>query len=175
MRSMLKGAHRGRSQEIMPGARYDVTQGQPRGIAPVDERSVEVQGETDAYGNHSIGGQLPGGPSLNVITNHNVHLSRKEWLFRGVVGAVGNALAWPFRLFADLVGYLLKGIIGAVIGVVKVALIIIAVPTLLWLGLQVLEMARSAESAEDGAAMVTEQAGALASGVSKGLDKGLSE
>lgn len=175
MHSMLKGRHKGRSQEIMPGGRYDITQGRTRQMVPQDDRSVEVQGQEDAYGNHVIGGQLPGGSNLNVITNHNVHLSRREWLFRGVVGAFGNACAWPFRLFADLVGYLLKGVIGAVIGVLKVALIIIAVPTLLWLGLQVLEMVQSADNVEDGAAMVTEQAGEFASGVNKGVNRSLGE
>ena len=80
-------------------------------------------------------------------------------------------LAWPFRLIGDLISQLLGGIIAALLGILKIAIIIIAVPTLLWLGFMLLEQLQSAESVEEGAGIVVDNAGSLADGVVNAVAK----
>ncbi len=136
----------------------------PRAVPMPAEHSNEM-------GNHALGVPLPGGNSLNVVTNHNTHLTRKEWIVRGVLGALGRAAAWPFKLVGDLISQLLGGIIAAVLGILKLALIIIAVPTLLWLGFMLLEQLQGAESIDEGAGIVVDNAGSVANGVGNAITK----
>lgn len=141
-------------------------------IVPVQSAQLPTV-QQDEVGNNALSAPfVPGlGQNVNVTTNHNIHLSRKEWMFRGIVGTLGNAVAWPFRFVAEIIKEIVLGIIGMVLGIVKVAVLIVAIPTLIWLGLQLQAHLQSAESVEEGTVMVTDQAGQFADGVSKGLQR----
>lgn len=157
-------------QELIPPHSQDIAHRFSRELTPNTQHQHSTpMHHSDEMGNHAIGGMLPTGQNLNVVTNHNVHLSRREWVFRGLVGALGMAAAWPFKLIADLISQVLGGIISAILGFFKVALIIIAIPTLLWLGIMLMNQLQSAESVEEGTAMVVDHAGSFADGVNKGI------
>lgn len=161
-------------QELLSIDNRDIATPFSRELTPQHDRPRAVpmpMHHSDEMGNHALSGMLPGGQNLNVVTNHNTHLSRKEWIVRGIVGALGNAVAWPFRLIGDLISQLLGGIIAALLGILKIAIIIIAVPTLLWLGFLLLEQMQSAESVEEGAGIVVDNAGSLADGVVNAVAK----
>ena len=96
----------------------------------------------------------------------NIHLPFKDWLLRGILGSVGSLFAFPFRV----VGNAINGLVDGVIGIVKMAIILILAPTLIWLGMQLLAEMKEQESIEAGTATVVDHAGSMVSGIGKGLD-----
>ena len=129
------------------------------------ERSMKRDDKTRQEVISSDTTQIPGGQSINVVTNHNIHLDRKEWMFRGIVGGIGNILAFPFRLIGNIITKIFEAIIGAL----KIALLIVMVPTLIWLGLELKEKLSEQESVEAGAQVLIEQAGEVANGTKKAI------
>lgn len=125
-------------------------------LAPLGEGSLATPGTA---------AQLVNGQTINVVTNHNLHLSFREWMLRGVVGAVGTSLAFPFRLIESAA----TGIVQALIGIAKLAAIIILVPTLIWLGVQLHQQMVTKDSVEEGAAYLTQKTGEFATGVARGV------
>ncbi len=110
----------------------------------------------------------PHAQQINVVTNNAaMNLPFKEWLLRGLVGGVGRAAAWPFAL----AGRLVEKIFGAVIGFVKIAALIIMVPTLIWLGLMLREELATADSVENGTALIVDHAEDVTTGIGRGLTK----
>ena len=105
------------------------------------------------------------GQNINVVTNTNQHLPFREWLIRGLLGSVGNALAFPFRL----IGTAISAIVTGVIGIVKIAVIIVLIPTLIWLGIMLQQNMQSQESVESGTAEMVNQAGKVVDGIEKGI------
>lgn len=118
---------------------------------------------------------LPTGQNINVVTNHNIHLPFKEWMLRGVVGGIGSVFAFPFRLIGDAITSIVQGIIGGIIGIVKLAIIVILLPTLAWLGIVLMGEMQEQESVEEGSAALVDHAGDFITGVSNGVDKGLNK
>lgn len=110
---------------------------------------------------------LPTGQNINVVTNHNIHLPFRDWLLRGLIGAVGSALAFPFRL----VGGVLNSIAQGVVSILKMAIIVVLIPTLIWLGIELQEKMQEQASVEDGAAEMVHQAGDVVSGIGKGISQ----
>lgn len=136
--------------------------------------AVPPSGQIDPVASGEAAGQaivVPGGQSINVLTNHNIHLPRNEWLFRGIVGALGHAAAWPFRLVAQAISAAVVGVVNSVLSLVKMALIVIAIPTLIWLGIELRDELQTADSVETGTVIVTDHAGEVIDGVSKGLSR----
>lgn len=108
----------------------------------------------------------PMGQTINVVMNApSPHLSFKEWMARGMVGGVGKVAAFPFRL----VGVVMEGTANAVVTIVKMAIIIILVPTLLMLGIALHQRLSSNGSVEAGAADMMHQGRHAVSGMAKGL------
>lgn len=105
------------------------------------------------------------GQNINVVTNTNQHLPFREWLIRGLLVSVGNALAFPFRL----IGTAISTIVTGVIGIIKIAIIIVLIPTLIWLGIMLQQNMQSQESVESGTAEMLEQAGKVVDGIGKGI------
>lgn len=139
---------------------------QSRDLVPTTVRErlpVPQSKEQGAVEAHAV---LPNGQSINVVTNHNVHLPFREWMLRGVVGAFGNLLAFPFRM----IGNALNSMVEGVIGILKIAIIMILGPTLIWLGFMLLADMQQEDSVESGAATIVNRAGDVATGVGKGID-----
>lgn len=134
---------------------------------PVPTNTKETMPATreEADGSQVAQTVLPTGQNINVVTNHNIHLPFREWLLRGLIGSVGSALAFPFRLFGEAVSSVVQGVIG----IIKIAIIIILVPTLIWLGVELQAMMQEQESVEAGAAEMVNQAGQVVDGVSRGI------
>ena len=109
---------------------------------------------------------MPNGQNINVVTNHNIHLPFKEWILRGIVGSLGAVLAFPFRVIGNAVNTLVEGVIG----IIKIAIIIVLAPTLAWLGFMLLGEMQEQDSVEGGTAAIVEHAGDVASGIGKGID-----
>ena len=126
---------------------------------------AEMQRPANNLG-HYQGQQVPG-LGINVNTNHNIHLSFKEWMLRGVVGGVGSVLAFPFRL----VGEMLRALGEGLIKIVTALVLILLVPTFIWLGIMLKEEMSTYDNVEDGTAAMVDHAGEFADGVGKGLSK----
>lgn len=123
------------------------------------------------YGNYQqAGNTIPGhfGPgNINVVTNHNLHLPFKDWMARGVVGGVGSVLAFPFKLVGDIISALANGILS----LVKMAVMVVLFPTLLWMGYQLQQSMQEEESVEDGTAAIVDHAEDVVSGIGKGISQ----
>ena len=137
---------------------------------PVPTNSKETMPATHEQADGSQVAQtvLPTGQNINVVTNHNIHLPFREWLLRGLIGSFGTALAFPFRLFGDAVSSVVQGAIG----IIKIGIIIVLIPTLIWLGIELQQMMQEQESVEAGAAEIVNQAGQVVDGVSRGISGG---
>ncbi len=114
-----------------------------------------------------IGGhQLPTGQTINVSMNAaNPHLSFKEWAGRGIVGAIGHAAAWPFRLCAGIVEDIARSIV-ALLG--KLVLFVL-LPTALIMGYKLAMSMQETSSVEDGAAQIVHHGRHAADGVVRGF------
>lgn len=130
--------------ETLPAGRYEGEMAVPAGNSPVE-----------------------GGQTIGVNVNTNTQLSTKDWLIRSVLGAIGKALAFPFRLLAAIV----ETIFEAIIGILKIAAIVILVPTLIWLGFLLKDMLSEAESVEEGAGIFIEAGKSAATGAGDALAK----
>lgn len=101
--------------------------------------------------------------SVNV-TSADPNLSLGEWIRRGVLSALGNGLLFPFRLL----GKLIEGVMMGVLGIVRVAILIVLVPTLIWAGIMLQQHLSKADSVREGAASATVQGGEVLKGLSDG-------
>ena len=137
-----------------------------RDIVPVPNRETLPTVQDQVSGAQQAHAVLPNGQNISVVTNHNIHLPFKDWLLRGILGSVGSVFAFPFRV----VGNAINGLVEGVIGIVKMAIILILAPTLIWLGMQLLAEMKEQESIEAGTATVVDHAGSMVSGIGKGLD-----
>src|SRR3546814_10492827 len=83
-------------------------------------------------------------PSTNVSVNNNGQFYRpwREELALSFAKAVGNFFAWPFRLL----GKLAEGILNAGLGIVKMMLIAVVAPTLIYTGIAMYEARAAGES-----------------------------
>lgn len=158
------------AQTAIPSKRTAITENLPVLVPNVsNENSLAVTSEANTVLDRAQPTAVAptNGQTINVVTNHNIHLSFKEWILRGLVGSIGQALAFPFRLIGDAV----TGLVMGAIGIIKVALMAIILPTMFWVGWLLLDKMREAESVEEGTAIMVNEAGNAVKGVSKGLTK----
>lgn len=145
----------------------------PAGEYPPSQHSFESQ-------RLGIGGSPHGSPMRDQITvphnpyanmiavsNNGVspHLPFREWMLRGVVGGIGKLLAWPFQLVRDIISAIAIGVIG----VVKVVLMIVLVPSAILIGLQIAATQSKEASIGDNAQSATSSLGAVGQGAWNGL------
>ena len=113
-------------------------------VVPMDESVGRTLAELTPMSGQNI--------SVNV-TSANPNLSFKEWMLRGVVGGAGNLVAFPFRL----IGKGLEALMMGVIGIVKTAIIIILIPTLIWAGYILQQHISHANSVHEAASSISVQ------------------
>lgn len=163
--SKIKAMRENNNQEILP---------------PDNMKNIRANKIEEIYNHHNIKNlaennpnntqnlnTLPNGQNINVITNHNIHLERNEWLFRGVVGGIGKVLAFPFRLLEKMI----TSIFEAIFGMLKTAIIILLVPTLIWAGIILQQKMSQQENIEDGTQLLVDQASEVVSGTKKAIEK----
>lgn len=108
------------------------------------------------------------GQVINMAFNApSPHLTFKEWMARGVVGGIGHVAAFPFVF----IGKMITSAGEAVIGLVKLAVLIVMIPTLLWLGIMLYQKVSKAQSIEEGTAMIVTDAKRVGTGISEGVSK----
>lgn len=108
---------------------------------------------------------LPTGQVINVSMNApSPHLTFKEWMARGVVGGLGNFAAWPFRF----VGAILHDIARAIIAIIKWALLLILLPTMLIMGVKMANQMQNSKSIEEGSAQMVHNGRHALNGIGKG-------
>jgi hypothetical protein len=113
-------------------------------------------------GNH----HLPTGQSINVSMNApSPHLSFKEWMQRGIVGGLGNAAAWPFRLVAKMV----EEVFRVIINLFGKLILFVLLPTALILGYKMAMKITQADTVEQGAVEIMHHGRHAADGMAKGL------
>lgn len=109
---------------------------------------------------------LPTGQSINVSMNApSPHLSFKEWMQRGVVGGLGNAVAWPFRLVAKMV----EEVFRVIINLFGKLILFVLLPTALIIGYKMAMKVTQADSVEEGAAQIMHHGRHAADGMVNGL------
>lgn len=134
-----------------------------------DAMQVHIPGQALAEGmGQSAHPAMAGatGQVINMAFNTpSPHLTFKEWMARGVVGGIGKVLAFPFA-FA---GNMITAAGNAVIGLVKMAILIVLVPTLLWLGVMLYQKVSKAQSIEEGTAMIVTDAKKVGNGIGNSI------
>lgn len=111
------------------------------------------------------GTQLPTGQMINISMNApSPHLSFGEWVKRGILGALGNLLAWPLRFASSI----LHDMASAIIGILKWALIVILIPTMIMIGMKMSSQMQSAPSIEAGASQMMHNGRHALNGLGKG-------
>jgi glycerol-3-phosphate acyltransferase PlsY len=106
------------------------------------------------------------GQTINMSFNApSPHLTFKEWMARGVVGGVGHVFAFPF-VFS---GKIITAAGTAAVELLKMAVLIILIPTLLWMGFMLFQKVSQSQSIEEGAAMIVTDAKKVGTGVSNGI------
>lgn len=143
------------------------------GDTPQRRSSFEPQRFEDGIDPHGIPSResvaLQHNPYANMIavSNNGVspHLPFRDWMLRGVVGGVGKMLAWPFQLVRDII----NGIAFAILGIAKVLLMIILIPSAIILGLQIAASQSSEADIQTNAASATGSLGSVGAGVWQGL------
>lgn len=105
-----------------------------------------------------ITGYMPGTPAqpgynqMIAIGNASPHLPFKDWMARGVVSGLGRLVAWPFKLIGDIV----QAIAMAIIGILKMILIIILIPSAIIIGLKIAAMQQEEDTIRGSAAAAVE-------------------
>lgn len=127
------------------------------------EQEIIQAGDTSMA--RGVATPMHGNQNINVTTNQNIHLERKEWIFRGIIGGIGNVLAFPFRLIADVI----TGIAMSILGLIKMAAIVVLFPTLIWAGFQLMQIVSEQDSIEGGAKVIAENAGEAAKGIGSAI------
>lgn len=80
------------------------------------------------------------------------HLPFRDWLARGVVSALGNLLAWPFRMMGEIA----QSIAMAMIGILKVILMLVLIPSAIIIGLKIAAAQQEEDSIRGSAAAAVE-------------------
>lgn len=105
------------------------------------------------------------GQNISVnVSSASPHLPMGEWIKRGILAALGNALLF----FPRLLGRLFEALLMGVLGIAKVAVIIMLVPTLIWAGYHLQQHLANADSVREGAASATVQGGEVLKGIVEG-------
>ncbi|MFZ3481724.1 hypothetical protein [Sphingomonas sp. 3-13AW] len=105
------------------------------------------------------------GQNISVnVSAPSPHLSFGEWAKRGVLSALGNGLLFVPRLL----GRLLEAILMGLLGILKVAAIIVLIPTLIWAGYRLQQHVSTSTSVREAASSVTVQGGEVLKGVADG-------
>src|SRR3546814_3220354 len=91
--------------------------------------------------------------SSDVCSSDLFYRPWREELALSFAKAVGNFFAWPFRLL----GKLAEGILNAGLGIVKMMLIAVVAPNLIYTGIAMYEVRADGESSTEGAAEVGKQ------------------
>lgn len=111
----------------------------------------------------------PPSTSVNVNNNGQFYRPWREELALSFAKTIGNFFAWPFRL----VGKLAEGILNAGIGIVKMMLLAVVAPTLIYTGLQMYQARAAGESSTAVAAEVGKQGIGLVGAVLGGIWDGI--
>lgn len=129
--------------------------GQSSQVVPMGE----VVGQT-------LAGLTPmNGQNISVnVSSASPHLPMGEWIKRGILSALGNGLMF----FPRLLGRLFEALLMGVLGIVKVAVIIVLVPTLIWAGYHLQQHLSNSGSVREGAASATVQGGEVLKGIVDG-------
>jgi hypothetical protein len=129
-----------------------------------DAVQIVVPGEATQHMHPAMAGAS--GQVINMAFNApSPHLTFKEWMARGVVGGFGKVLAFPFTL----AGSMLTSAGNAIVDLVKMAVLIILIPTLLWMGFMLYQKVSKSQSIEEGTAMIVTDAKRIGTGVSNGI------
>lgn len=150
-------------QQLRPQQRY-AAYGRPPHLDPVDPRYADYPAY---YSDESY----PQPPVTNVAVNNNGNFFRpwKEELALSLGKAIGNFFAWPVRL----IGGIAEGVINAGLGILKLVLMAVIAPTLIYTGIEMYEASQAGESATEAAAEVGEQAVGLMGAVLGGIWDGV--
>ena len=126
--------------------------------------SYEAIGENGKTIHPAMAGAL--GQTINMSFNTpSPHLTFKEWMARGVVGGIGQIFAFPF-VFC---GKMITAAGTAVVDIIKMAIVVILVPTLLWMGYMLYQKVSQSQSIEEGAAIIVSDAKKVGNGISNGV------
>lgn len=110
-------------------------------------------------------------PGTNVQVNNNGQFYRpwREELALSFAKTIGNFLGWPFRL----VGHIAEGILNAGLGIVKMMLLAVVAPTLIYTGIEMYQARAAGESSAQVAADVGKQGISLVGAVLGGVWDGI--
>jgi hypothetical protein len=110
--------------------------------------------------------QATGGQSISVAMNApSPHLTTKEWAGRGILGALGNLVAWLPRL----AGRMIEEIMRMFVGVFGKLMLIALVPCMLMIGVNLAMVAATYSTVEGGAADIVHKGRHALNGIGKGL------
>lgn len=167
MKQSRDGQHLARPLSLqrpgMPTAGVPDVQGQD--MPAIDPQGRALLGQLTSQ--HMQQGVIPTGQTINVNMNTpSPHLSFKEWMARGVVGGIGKVLAFPFKL----VGTGMEAAVTGIVSIIKIAVIVVMIPTLIWLGLKLQASLSTSQSIEEGAAKVVVSGRRMVDGAGQGMD-----
>lgn len=150
-------------QQVRPHQRF-APYGQPPHLGNADQGNAGYPVYYDSNGN-------PQQPVPHVEVNNNGQFYRpwKEELALAFGKNIGNFFAWPLRL----VGGIVEGIINAGLGIVKLVLIAVIAPTLIYTGMEMYQASQQGESATAAAAEVGKDAIGLMGAVLGGMWDGV--
>lgn len=110
--------------------------------------------------------QAAGGQSISVAMNApSPHLTTKEWAGRGILGALGNLVAWLPRL----AGRMIEEILRMFVGVFGKLMLVVLLPCMLMIGVNLAMVAATYGTVEGGAADIVHKGRHALNGIGKGL------
>ena len=158
-------------QQMRPQQRYAPYSIPPQAPFDMIDHPGYADGDLGPYSDpRSMTYDDPGsGTNVSVNNNGNFYRPWKEELALSFGKSVGNFFAFPIRL----IGNIFEGIVSAGIGVIKLILIAVIAPTLLYTGMQMYHAGQNGESSTAAAADVGKEAIVLVGAVLGGIWDGI--